>query len=442
MFLVSSSRWKQRFLASLTIASAVSLQTTHIILDFYGQGHKNIVKDGVTDKTEHAVIWYLALILAHGFATFLGFIISIIPANWRGVPWLDNKLTDEHVDDKDDKWRSFRELAIHERATMERATAPKIPTREKTVKEFVRESTMAWRSLSRNLKRANTFEKRIKTYKELTCFGFILHMVLRLVYIASYITSIYMSMFAFFYLKPMIDLEALTCIIGLFCNILISGFLLILVFLRSIKNPHQPTPYLSRIYVPMTLSCSCRLILDINELNIETKHYYGYIYIGLISSYMILHTICNLTQFWVTKAPVTFFFVKFFKFNFYKSKGAYKKFVRVFDTLGTCLGLFGLVFGIFSLLCDQYDIEFELKEGSELKKMKNDFDSFLGDMKDVVIELNELIDKLNFKVTCSNIYDVIGGGTLLGILASFVPGMKLPRVNYYSRSWRCRKCFN
>ena len=433
MFLVSSSRWKQRLLSSLTIASAVSLQTTHIILDFYGHGHKNIVKDGVTDKTEHAVIWYLALILAHGFATLLGFIISVIPANWRGVPWLDNRLTDEHVDDEDDKWRSFRELAIHERATMERASAPKMPTRETTVKGFVRESTLAWRSLSRNLQRANTKEKRIKTYKELTCFGFILHMVLRLVYITSYITSIYMSMISFlFYLRTMVDLEALTCVIGLFCNILISGYLLILVLLRSIKNPHQPTPYLSRIYVPMTLSCSCRLILDINDLDVETKHFHGYIYIGLISSYMILHTICNLTQVWVTKAPVTFFFVKFFKFNFYKSKGAYKKFVRVFDTLGSCLGLFGLVFGIFSLLCDQYDIEFELKEGSELKKMKNDFDSFLGDMKDVVIELNKLIDKLNYKVTCSNIYDVMGGGALLGILASLVPGMELQKESIYN----------
>ena len=37
LFLVSKSRWKLRLLTCLTVASAASLQTTQIILNYYGR---------------------------------------------------------------------------------------------------------------------------------------------------------------------------------------------------------------------------------------------------------------------------------------------------------------------------------------------------------------------------------------------------------------------
>ena len=167
----------------------------------------------------------------------------------------------------------------------------------------------------------------------------------------------------------------------------------------------------------------------------EQQKIFGYTYTALMAAYLLFHSIFILADKWVTKEPITYFMFKFLRFNFITADGAYKKFVRLFDTLGSFFGLVALILGIFSLLCDQYDIEFELV--GQLKEMKDTLDNFYGGMKSVVDELNKIIEVVNYKVTCKNVYDLMTTGIVAGIVTSFIPGesSKLLFSNACSRCW-------
>ena len=122
----------------------------------------------------------------------------------------------------------------------------------------------------------------------------------------------------------------------------------------------------------------------------EQQKIFGHTYIALMSAYLLFHSIFILADKWVTKEPITYFFFKFLSFNFITADGAYKKFVRLFDTLGSFFGLVALILGIFSLLCDQYDIEFELE--GQLKEMSNTLEEFYESMKPVVDDLQKVVE--------------------------------------------------
>ena len=147
---------------------------------------------------------------------------------------------------------------------------------------------------------------------------------------------------------------------------------------------------------------------------------FGHTYIGLMAAYLFLHGIFILADKWVTKQPITYFLFRFLRFNFITAEGAYKKFVRLFDTLGSFFGLVALVLGIFSLLCDQYDIEFELE--GELKELKDTLEGFYERMKLLVDDLEKIVKALNIQVTCNHVYELMSTGIVAGIVASFIPG--------------------
>ena len=420
MFLVSKSRWKQRFLAALTVASATSLQTAQIILNYYGRGPQNSVHKDIPEKAVHAVIWYLSLMLAGLVAMVFGFILYLIPADWRDVPWLDDKPTEKHIDDKDDRWKAFRDLALvrHQKRELEldsvSSTVPLKPGMEEDLPI----------SLESN------GPELTYTYKHLTCFGFVLETQKRVVYFVAYIVSITMNLYTLLLIDLKTDsFESWTVLLSTVCNSLISLYLVILICIQCFRIPTkdhpwtpQSTPFLSKIYVPFTLSCSFRILLDIN-LELSQKYFFAYFYIVLLSVYVFLHFVGLFTRRWAIKEPINNFVHKFFRFNFITSEGAYKKFVRVFDTMGGFLGLLGLILGIFSLLCDQYDLEFELDGG--LKEVSDNFQDFYGKVKSTVDKVNKIIDSIDWEITCDKIYKVIGGGALAGFVTSIIPGKTL-----------------
>jgi hypothetical protein len=399
MFLVSKSRWKQRILAGLTVASATSLQTAQIIINYYGKGPEGAEHKQIPEKSVHAIIWYLALILVGIVSVVIGFILYLIPSDWRDILWLDNYETDDHIDDKDDRWKSFRHLAVFRREN------PKIKESE--------ERTPISHPRYEN-------EASLHTYKELTFYGKILETQKRVVYFVSYVLAITMNLYTLLLIDLRTDsFEFWTCLLSTVCTSLISLYLVILVCVQCFRLPPKSTPFLSKIYVPFVLSCGLRLILDV-DLEPSQQNFFGYIYIILLIAYVFLHIVGFSTRRWEIKEPINNFIVKFLKFKFYTSEGAYKKFVRLFDTLGGFFGLLGLILGIFSLLCDQYDLEFELQ--GDLKDVMDSFKRFYGDMKSVVDKVNRIIKELDFKITCEAIYSVMGGGPLAGFVLSIIPG--------------------
>ena len=156
------------------------------------------------------------------------------------------------------------------------------------------------------------------------------------------------------------------------------------------------------------------------QIEPDEQKIFGHTYIGLMAAYLVLHGIFILLDKWVTKQPITYFLFRFLRFNFLTAEGAYKKFVRLFDTLGSFFGLVALVLGIFSLLCDQYDIEFELE--GELKELKDTLEGFYERMKLLVDDLEKIVKALNFQVTCNHVYELMSTGIVAGIVASFIPG--------------------
>ena len=406
MFLVSKSRWKQRFLAGLTATSATSLQTANIILNYYGQGPQGAVHSRIPDKSVHAVVWYLSLMFAGLTSALLGYLLHLIPAKWRNVPWLDNYQTAKHIDDKDDKWKSFYDLALH-----------RITKRQLDLDSVSSEVPLKQTESPTTCKKS---EEKIDTYKLLTPCGFVMESMKRTIYFAAYVLSITMNVYVFLLidLKPS-TFEFWTCLLSTVCNTLISFYLVVLVAIEFCQLPPRSTPFLSKIYVPFTLSCGMRTLLDV-DMHHSQKTCFGYAYCILLSIYLLLHIIGFCTRRWAIQDPINNFIVKFFRFNFFTSEGAYKKWVRLFDTIGGFCGLIALILGIFSLLCDQYDVEFEVE--GELKEFLDEFGEFSGHVKDMVDKVRELISKLDIDLNCDKIYKMVGGAAAIGVGISFIPG--------------------
>ena len=159
------------------------------------------------------------------------------------------------------------------------------------------------------------------------------------------------------------------------------------------------------------------------QIEPQEQKIFGHTYIGLMVAYLFLHGIFILLDKWVTKQPITYFLFRFLRFNFITAEGAYKKFVRLFDTLGSFFGLVALVLGIFSLLCDQNDIEFEL---GELKELKDTLEGFYERMKLLVDDLEKNLKALNVPTvnsSVSSLFELMSNGIVARIvdLASF-PG--------------------
>ena len=225
-------------------------------------------KSKVPEKAVHAAIWYLGLMMACLCAVLLSYVISLVPANWRGVPWLDNKQTDDHIDDKDDKWKSFRDLVLLKRGLY---PVQHRRRREKTVKAVMDRTSVAWRTLRHNLDRAkHSEEEDMKGYKELTRFGFVIECCKRVVYLASYAFGMFMNLYSLTILNPTQGLAQnqtgpeqaptkdqqftmWTFYISSGCNFVISAYLAALLLLQCLQFPHQSPPFLSKIYVPFTL---------------------------------------------------------------------------------------------------------------------------------------------------------------------------------------------
>jgi hypothetical protein len=408
IFVISKSRWKLRFLACLTIASAASLQTTQIILNYYGRsleversetGHV-IFPDEVPQHALHAVIWYLALLGAGILSFVLGYVLHLIPASWRDVPWLDNTLTLKHIDDKGDCWKSRREFLGH---------------------ISISEDLNSISSVSPTKSEKETTERfYTSTYKQLTCCGYVLESLKKLVYFASYVCAIAMNLRAVLFMElSMYSFEFWTCIISTSCTTLISLYLVTLVCIQCFKLPPRETPFLSQVYVPFVLSSGMRLLLDLHK-DPKGQEIFTYIYIILILCFVLLHFLGPLANRLRIKEPVNWWFFKFLSFNFYTREGAYKKVVRLFDTFGSFFGLTGLVIGMFSLLMDQYDLEFEAE--GELKDVADGLKSFAEGVKTVADELKAITNAFDWNISCEAIYSTLASGSAAAFVLSIIPG--------------------
>ena len=88
--------------------------------------------------------------------------------------------------------------------------------------------------------------------------------------------------------------------------------------------------------------------------------------------------------------------------------------------MGSFFGLVGLLLGIFSLVCDQYDFEFKLQ--GDLKEMKDRMQKFYNSMKSMAYNVRDIIDEIDFDITCEAVHGVLFAGLFLPLGISLIPG--------------------
>ena len=293
-----------------------------------------LVLPGEAPHAVHAVIWYISL-LALGMLSFvIGVLLSLIPARLRDCPWLDNTITDSHVDDKGDIWRSssyIASLSLEDTSTVSQAVL------------------------------LGGKRDGEKSYQRFALLGQVLKVLKKIVYFVSFVTAITMNLNVVQLMELDIrSFEFWTCMISISSTTMISLYLFILVCIQCFQAPSTETPFLSKIYTPFTLSSGLRLILDLRK-DVEGQNPFAYAYIILILSFTVLELLSLTTKHLRLRDPIQWWVFKFLKLNFYSSDGAYKKCVRMFDTAGSCFGLVSLFLGLASVLCDQYDLQFQFE---------------------------------------------------------------------------------
>lgn len=100
--------------------------------------------------------------------------------------------------------------------------------------------------------------------------------------------------------------------------------------------------------------------------------------------------------------------------------GVNKKAVRFFDTLGSVCALVGLVLGLCSLFVDQYDLSFS-PEGT-VKQVVDACHDFKASIEPVTVALKRIVDALDRKFTCEDVFNALGTGAAVALFASFFPG--------------------
>ena len=249
-----------------------------------------------------------------------------------------------------------------------------------------------------------------------------LELARRVLYFLSFVMAISMNLKTVFLMeKDVKSFEFWTITISLSCTSLTSLYLVVFMITKFFRLPHSPTPFLSKVYVPFTLSCALRLNLDLDK-DQTTQQLFCYSYCLLLLLFVCLEIISHFTRRWRLTEPIDWWTYKFLLLNFYSCEGAYKKCVRVLDTLGSLTALSGLLLGIFSLLCDQYDLEFELE--GELKDVQDSLESYKNGLDKFSSDLESVYKQLNFSITCSDIYKVWAGGAMATFVFSIIPGRK------------------
>ena len=89
--------------------------------------------------------------------------------------WLNNYQTEEHIDDNDDRWKSFQ----HQEQIKE-----KLPGKNNKIEESNMKQNKETENKEKN--KTNIFDR----YKQLTCCGVIIETQKNIIYIISYIITI------------------------------------------------------------------------------------------------------------------------------------------------------------------------------------------------------------------------------------------------------------
>ncbi len=223
------------------------------------------------------------------------------------------------------------------------------------------------------------------------------------------------------------------CVSAFSCQLLTLGVLAYLSFQMCPLGfvglfSHAPLPVGVRLLGPFILSASVRSLLEVGARGgADTVAWSGLFTLQSVASYTWMYLVSLLLLLWILEEIVSTtrhrekrtavwrFFVENIREN-----GVNKKTVRFLDTAGTLFALTGLVVGLCSLFLDQYDLDFE--PDGFLKDAADVLVEFQRQLKGVTLFLKNVIETLDQKFTCQEVYSALGTSAAVTLFAGFFPG--------------------
>ncbi len=408
----------------------------------------------------HDYTWYFALSLISVGSSVLGILLSLYP--WHRVPWLLDRFSMKRVEDKGDVWlkkdnalssslsslsddNASSEIQVHPASAPYQEelemtsngegkffpendidTVDSVPVKRPSVKDkkTFNSTGDSRHDLARKLSKKES--DRGRESKPWTNMKIVIFVISKLLFTLTFILSLSLHSYAVAAsLKNSSDDIEFAMIISSFvsCGVLSVGVIVYVIYHSAIRcKVGCRIPFLAKFIAPFCLSSATRALIEANAKDSDfansAKIVASYFWIYLIAFlllFALLETCIDLYPVYTCCSSLWHFITKNIK-----ESGVNKKTVRFFDTVGSVAALTALILGLCSLFIDQYDLYIEpegvIEEAIQAGKV------FYSAVKPITLTLTRMIDTIDRKFDCPEVYTALGTGAAITLFTSFFPG--------------------
>ena len=386
IFILCSNRWIFRLGSGLLMMTSLSLPIMSRLEE--------------QEVLPHALIWVSALVCLCFVSAVVGFLLSFCVPTYR-IPWLQGSFNPKIVHDDDDIWKR-------------NATNTKTDLTEEW-KERNKTNWCVW-----------VIHQGIQILGMLFCFS-------------AYVLAASFHAVAFIALAiewpEKFAWKNVFLLITISICILLELSALGVLTVRMCKKRCSKQTWVRKSWIPIyiwiiaphLLSCGVREFMNSENLRhtlfLQSEVQAQLEKFGLIFTWtnvMVPMVILGLFYILIGVA-VNWSYVKaFWGINFNSDRTGSRKIIRLIDTLATLLSLYAMIIGFASLFIDQFDIAFS--PDGFVKDVVDACEEFKNEVKPLATELKKLINAIDRKFTCEDVYATLGTSAAVSLFAGFFPG--------------------
>ena len=183
---------------------------------------------------------------------------------------------------------------------------------------------------------------------------------------------------------------------------------------QSVQANYFNIPYQVWLCASYVLTCSLQHYYHKNLKNARVMDL-----VGENVESMCTHTISVLIFVDIIYLTIYMCIKSKFILNIYFINHGIRKILRVLDTLASIFLLTGLVVGIASIFIEQYDVVF-IPDGFA-KDILYNLEKVQDEYKFIMSRLKNIIDSLDLKITCENVYQTATTSAVLGLISLLFP---------------------
>lgn len=395
IFILCSNRWLFRLGSGLIFITSLSLST------FESLKHEVL---------PHSNYWVIGLVSGSLGANIIGALLSICVPSHR-IPWLQGRFDTKIVRDDDDVWRKSNR------------SKRKLDSED-------------WR------KRSSTNTCLWLTHRTIQILGMVLCSTSFLVAMAFHVMNAIITGLSLTdedaSSSEVLETKVILMVSNFACIGIEMGCLFLLIVRAMEKNQRARSgshaggtkawiPMYVWLISPYIFSCSVRQFLDTNHNNELVENMQ--VIIGNALSYTTM-----LGWFYLMSLLVVFGLLyillgilmnfdhisAFCRLNFNRDRSGGRKTIRILDTMASILTLIGLVIGMSSIFIDQFSIEID--PDGVAKEVVESIEDFRTKIDPFQTEVKKLLKAIDKHFTCERVYETLGTGATVTLIASFFPG--------------------